>query len=303
MAARPDDRGELVSAIKQAAQSSGLDWAHLRPPSPAPTPGEVVRGSPPHEKRLRTSGMRTRTATTPYSSSSRGGSTETQISRTVYPCGSATSPARLDGGLWFNPLWYIRVDSAPEDILPFLGANRHTFGGVLLWAVMERAASDLNHRTPPEELNQDPCFRRSMDHCNALRDVSYIFIRAMAKARLEYRDHGFISAEYASAADSDSYAAMKRMVREDYARSGRDTSLWLSPKAVEGRVRAWLGGDDTLLREALQCADATPMNKSLKAAIATLVDNSVCFGDGPRFSAQVVDETVSRWVAEMTRRP
>ncbi|KAI1869918.1 uncharacterized protein JN550_005508 [Neoarthrinium moseri] len=202
-------------------------------------------------------------------------------------------------GLWIDPLRYIRVEVPPEDIVPYLGPGRFTLAGQLFWMVLEHAESDCNHvhhLTTVEECNQSPRLRRRMGHSSALQGITYSFLKAMVEARLEYRKLGYISAEYASAAEYGTPAMLKRMVLDDYASQGKDSSVWLPATTVEQRARSLLGAASIArLEAAAMSADDTVVHKTLRASMSKLVENYICFGDGPRWNIELVDQTFSEW--------
>lgn len=296
-AVRLDDRRELVSAIRDAAEAAGVNVDHL-----------VVAGhtGPDSQQEL--------------SLCTSVGNDITNTDWLAYPV--IDSQLRMHEGphteqpirplfkatkcmMWLDPMRYMRINNPPEDIVPYLGANANSLAGTLFWRVLEHAKSQchhLHHPTTCEAFNQNPCFRRMTDHTMVLRTISHTFLKAMIEARLEYRQLGYITAEYAGAADLDAGTVMHRNIIEDYMMHGRDTTLWLTPMAVEARARSLMGPEGfAMLEAAVKKPEVDTDHTALVAAVEKLVDQFICFGDGPRWNYQIVDEILTQWSADVRR--
>lgn len=304
-AARIDDRGELIAVIKQAAKVSGLDVDHLE------------RDGAPHEPQENKSpGLELNPDTqikewdhTPKSKPAVSYIDDApqqqfviapQVKQTEKPIFKATRCM-----MWLNPMRYMRIDDPPEDIVPYIGANANTLASKLFWTVLEHTKTECHHMHHPKSrdaFDQNACFRRMIEHTTALRSMSHAFLKAMVEARLEYRQFGYISAEYAGAADLDVGTAMHRDILADYMMRGKDANIWLNPTAVEARIRASLGpAGFGLLEEAVRRPEHDVLHSSVVKAVKKLVENFICFGDGPRWSYQIVDETFAQWLTDASR--
>ncbi|KAK9775609.1 hypothetical protein SCAR479_07716 [Seiridium cardinale] len=303
--ARPDDRAELVAVIKKAAGASGINVEHLEQTN---TQSVSYKENPPSNEQAldpRLANYSESFDSKPSTSLSMN-SAQKQVAVARQPEQSSKPAFKAPRCMmWLNPMRFMRIDDPPEDIIPFLGPGSQTLAGKLFWTVMEHARSECHHAhelKTPEDCNQNPCFRRMIDHSMATRSISHGFMKAMAEARLEYRQLGYISSEYASAADADTGAVMKRRVLEDYMMRGQDASIWLNPFAVEARARTVLGPRGfTMFENATRSPENSPLHTLLATAIETLIASFVCFGDGPRWSIQVVDKTFSQWLEKVRR--
>ncbi|KAH6655382.1 hypothetical protein BKA67DRAFT_235138 [Truncatella angustata] len=262
-----DDRSDLLAVIRQAADASGIDTSHL----------ELSN-----------------------SSSSKGESETDYANHGSKPVFKATRCM-----MWLNPMRYMRINDPPEDIIPYLGPAANTLAGKLFWAVLEHAISNchhVHHPTAHGTLHRNPSFKRMVEHTTALGDVSDDFMRAMIEARLEYRKLGFISAEYASAAEPDAGRVMRRKVVEDYMKRGENADVWLNPMAVEARAREILGSHGfTKLKHAAESPNNNAQHTILSSAVNKLIEHYMCFGDGPRWNIEVVDGTFTKWRPETTK--
>ncbi|KAI0124152.1 hypothetical protein BJ170DRAFT_73756 [Xylariales sp. AK1849] len=284
--ARADDRDELVSTIKQAAKAAGIGASHLESTPVAPEPSQGDDPEPQNCEVVRSDAGCEKIADSLFHS------------RDYTRLSGATSY-----NLWLDPLHYIRINTPPEDIVPYLGAGRYTLAGQLFWSVMEHGLALCQHLHHPETFdNALAKLSRLMVHSKALHELPFSYVKAMAEARLEYGKLGYMSADYASAGERESGLALKRMIDEDYLSRGKDTSVWLTPTALERRARMILGVDGFMkLETAWRSADGTRANKSISATMTKLMDDFVCFGDGPRWNVKVVDNVFSEWVMMASR--
>lgn len=302
--ARLDDRTELVAVIRQAAKEFGIDVDHLEPRAPLTVSSteSSLEWEPAGAITLCRMGDSQAMASSPAQSTYMP---DLQIARSRQrqrPQQPAFKATRCM--MWLNPMRYMRVDDPPEDIIPYLGGGANSVAGKLFWTVMEHAKSECHHMHHPrdrEAFNSNPCFRRMMEHSAVLTGISHAFLKAMVEARLEYRQLGYISAEYASAAEFDTGLSMHYKVLEDYVMRGKDANLWLTPMTVEARARSILGSQGfALLEEATKQPENTTLSRSVFIVLNKLVETFICFGDGPRWGVQVVDDTLTDWLARVT---
>jgi hypothetical protein len=130
----------------------------------------------------------------------------------------------------------------------------------------------------------------------ATKDIGVGFIKAMVMARLEYIHTGVISPRLAAAAEPDLPSLVHKRVLEDYAARGEDPSLWLSPEGVEAHLGI-KGGKMALaqLERAARGEEEPGLCEFLRQAMCRLSDMPVCFGDGPRWHVDVVDDVFADW--------
>lgn len=198
-------------------------------------------------------------------------------------------------GAWFDPLHYIRLSSAPADLLPYLGPGATTFAGRLFWWGLEQSAASTTALAT---------IQRGLAHSDATRAVPLDFILQMAAARLEYRRSGSIGPPLATTAgEADLAGAMRDGIEAEYRARGRDLRVWLTCVGVERYVRmllgderfGWLervekgeGGDERLVALWEQCR-------------CRLYATGVCFGDGPRWHVQTIHRLFLGWMSEAVR--
>ncbi|KAF7538197.1 hypothetical protein G7054_g3192 [Neopestalotiopsis clavispora] len=300
--ARHDDRSDLLSVIAQAAEAAGIDTGHLRSPSPrdvleqncaTESPElsgqcgtEIINVSTSSEARLAEAGT--------FSGE------DLTVTHASQPAFKATRCM-----MWLNPMRYIRIDKPPEDIVPYLGDAADTMAGRLFWAVMEHARSSCHHEHHAlgrEEFaaSRNPCIRRMMQHSATLQAVSHGLIKAMVEARLEYRHLGYISAEYAGAADPDTMRSLRRSVTAEFNSRNQDVNMWVDAIGVEARVRSFLGPDCfILLEKAAGRPEDGKSHQSLSVAVDRLIESFICFGDGPRWNVHGVDDIFSSWLGRL----
>ncbi|KAH7257900.1 hypothetical protein BKA59DRAFT_122104 [Fusarium tricinctum] len=261
-----DERPEMLNALRDLAEAAELDI-------PSTLAGEIIS----HKKdRLPEKPI------TEISSNMTGGAWE-DVCLSLGP--SPATQYRLDCGVWLDPLHYLRVSLPPQDILPYLGPGAESFAGILFWSVMEHSQSGCA-RHGPEAL-----IKTGLGHSTPTKSIAPSFIQTMAKARIEYKQTGAISQAHAVAAEDDLGLVLCKLVEADYRSQGKDPNQWLSCVAIEQRVKNKIGHSalSTLTEVALGHADVL-FQHLLDEVQCKLYDTSVCFGDGPRWDVEIVDD-------------
>ncbi|KAK7755001.1 hypothetical protein SLS62_003085 [Diatrype stigma] len=221
---------------------------------------------------------------------------------------------RLMCGIWLDHMHYMRVSMPPDDILPYLGAGSDTFAGILFWSMMDHSQMKCayqQHRTyqhpnpksnPPTRKVQchsdiQALIRQGLSHSTVTAELAVSYVQAMIEARQEYRRTGTISARLASAAEPDLGLIMRDRISAEYAARGRDPGRWLSALGIAARVRGLVGDGAFALLEAAARGEGEPGLRGMFEDIAcTLHETCICFGDGPRWSVEMVDGLFLDWV-------
>ncbi|KAM0293789.1 hypothetical protein ACHAO9_001475 [Fusarium lateritium] len=274
-AAHGDERPEMLSALRDLAEAAELDV-------PSTLTGEMAS----HEK-----GKHPEESITDISPSMTGGMWE-NVSLSLGP--SPATQYRLDCGIWLDPLHYLRVSLPPQDILPYLGPGAESFAGIMFWSVMEHSQSGCARHSPETPV------KTGLGHSNATKGIKPSFIQTMAKARIEYKQTGSISQAHAVAAEEDLGLVLCKLVEADYRSRGKDPDQWLSCVAIEQRVKKKIGHSalNTLTEVALGHTDAL-FSYLLEDVQCRLYDTSVCFGDGPRWNVEIVDDLFATLIAHV----
>lgn len=209
--------------------------------------------------------------------------------------------SRMPFGAWLDPLHYIRLSEAPDDIRPYLGAGADTFAGRLFWWGMEHSNKDsigckrqTHHHPNPAAVIQH-CSR----HSEATRALPPQFILAMVAARLEYLHTGSISPERATAGEPDLAGAMTAGIEAEYRARGKDLAQWLSCMGMERYLRALLGeAAFAMLERAEHGKGETRLIELWEECKCRLYVMGVCFGDGPRWHVQTINNLFLWWMSE-----
>ncbi|KAF4334930.1 hypothetical protein FBEOM_11226 [Fusarium beomiforme] len=274
-AARGDERPEMLGILRELAAAADLE-----------APSSLLRES----------------ESSPSSSSSNGGPAGTFTDNLMDPFINAPLPLnpspstqyRLDCSMWLDPLHYLRVSLPPQDILPYLGPGAETFAGLLFWSVME------HYQTLCTQHNSKTVITKGLYHSKATQDIKPSFIETMAKARVEYKQTGSISQSHAVAAERDLGLVLCNLVETEYRSKGKDPDQWLSCVGIEKRVRNTVGDDGVeSLRIASIGQGGTVLRCLLEDVKCKLYDSCVCFGDGPRWSVDVIDPLFSSIVCHV----
>ncbi|KAI0139570.1 hypothetical protein F4776DRAFT_677563 [Hypoxylon sp. NC0597] len=313
--ASQDDRPELLQAIREAAEAAGskLDLQNSTNgchngniyPKSALGPSLLLlnTGDPATANQAASTSL---TTTTQCGFNCTGGFAEWRLNnQKTTSCGtrldSETVRPRLDYGLWFNTDRFMRMDSPPLDIVPYLGPGMTTFAGRIFWASGEyllnlcRRAEAYADTNPSIAKDANEKIWGMVQHSPPLHNVRYII--ALAEARREFRDRGYIEGNN-PAGETDSAELLQEHVLADYRSRGDDATVWLSPRAVENELRGRLGCVSyRTLEHALQLSDSKrtgPLPEVVKSLIYTLASTFICFGDGPRWRADRVSALFDR---------
>ncbi|KAI0890462.1 uncharacterized protein GGS22DRAFT_150970 [Annulohypoxylon maeteangense] len=290
---RGDEHPELLNTIFEVAEAAGIDARR-------PTDGENVQRWPKHAK------YRNRQP----SASDAGGEVDITIDPTTRDIApqeddqgyanfnpSTTSPSfssqRLRCGIWLDHQHYMRISIPPDDILPFLGPRSKTLAGILFWDLMDHTQNKCKR----PHSDDATAIRRGLGHSKVTEDWAVSYIQAMVEARQEYRRTGSISPQYASAAERDLGTMVRDRITAEYYAQGKDPNQWLSTLGIEKRVRAMIGDEAFARLEAAAKGEGDPALRYFFENIeCKLHETCICFGDGPRWSVDVVDGIFLNWV-------
>lgn len=307
--ARRDDRPELLWAITEAAEVAGLDTQNFSENNNAMDEGKISTTRPSQSLPI------TKDATRKKEASAVEEITVTQDSSISSNCRAHTAAfvekrldlrrasPRLEHGLWFDTYRYMRIDSPPLDIVPYLGKGRSTFPGRLFWACGEhmldlcRTIESHEHVNPRVAREATQRIWNMVHHSPPLHNVRYI--RALAEARIEYRDRGYIEGNN-PAGEVDSAQNLQNLVVADYESRGEDKTVWLSPEDVEAHLRKRMSGESYKnFQYVLQLWDSNqdqcrcPLTDLVQSLIQNLARSCTCFGDGPRWRADRISAILS----------
>lgn len=185
-----------------------------------------------------------------------------------------------------------KMTNPPPDIAAYLGPASHTFSGTLFWSALSyayravRAAIRLPSPSPgPGLLCQPqppaisnahlpaapshPAEDAAAVFASALRHMSLARLHDLLHARLLFGRQGWVPADHPAARDPDAWIRLNALIlRHDDV----DIADWWAPADVEAYVRV-RGAEPAVV-------------------IGTLVNKGRCFGDGPRWSADLIMEVV-----------
>ncbi|KAI1767872.1 hypothetical protein GGR53DRAFT_49456 [Hypoxylon sp. FL1150] len=212
-----------------------------------------------------------------------------------------TSP-RLDYGLWFDTSRYIRLNDPPQDLVPYLGKAKDKFASRIFWACGDyllslcRSIESNTSRNPRAAREATEKIWSMVQHSPPLHNVRYI--RALAEARAEFRDRGYIEGNN-PAGEVDSAKNLQNLVTEDYESRGEDaTTGWLTPPDVERYLRNRMSQESfkhfELVLELMDTVqEECPLTALVRSLIQDLGSSFICFGDGPRWQPERVSAIFS----------
>ncbi|CAH0038730.1 unnamed protein product [Clonostachys solani] len=273
---------EVLAAINYLADAAGLDTkVPLRHQQQAQTDSEKDGSSQPE----------TAKEDVVFDLATRG-----TVQNRYQGIASPSTPSRLDCGMWVDPAHYMRVSLPPEDIMPYIGSGADTFAGRLFWSVMEHSQSGCTGRHVHPRLSD--LMSKAVDHCKVTQEVNLSFVKAMAQARLEFKNTGSISPKYATAGEPDLGMVICERIKKDYLERGKNPDVWLPSVAIEEHLRRRIDDPTVfrLLEEAAKGEGDPTLRALLENIQCRLFDNTICFGDGPRWHVDVVDCLFLEWM-------
>ncbi|KAI1407000.1 hypothetical protein F5Y13DRAFT_183716 [Hypoxylon sp. FL1857] len=209
------------------------------------------------------------------------------------PTTSLATPQRLRCGIWLDHQHYMRISIPPDDILPYLGKGAKTFAGVIFWSMMDHSQNKCTR----EHTEITALIQRGLRHSKVTEGWAISYIQAMVEARQEYRLTGSISSQYASAAEPDLGAVVREQIKAEYHARGKDPDQWLSAMGIEKRIKSMVDDDAFANLETVAWGGGDPFLRNLfEVTICKLSETCICFGDGPRWSIDVVDSLFLDWV-------
>ncbi|KAI1086819.1 hypothetical protein F5B19DRAFT_487208 [Rostrohypoxylon terebratum] len=307
--ARSDDRPELLRAIREAAEASG---SHARESGEMGDDGVEEETSHGESSTPCPSSNKDDLITTCTTTSYNRGSTEQTTSQngnrldlrlnnqrsnsSGTGMSSERMTPRLDYGLWFDAGRFVRIDDPPRDIVPYLGKGMKTFAGRLFWKCGEclldlcRKAEAYDNINPLVAREANERIWNMVQHSPPLHNTRYII--ALAEARREFRDRGYIESNN-PAGEADSAEILHKQVLEDYEKRGGDVAIWLSPTEVENELRRLMsdglcGRVERVLENWGFNPEGDPLTKMVQSLIHAMSNSFICFGNGPRWRADRV---------------
>ncbi|KAI1138896.1 hypothetical protein F5Y05DRAFT_425179 [Hypoxylon sp. FL0543] len=190
---------------------------------------------------------------------------------------------------------YMRVCIPPDDILPYLGKGAKTFAGIIFWSMMDHSQNKCTRR----HTEVTALIQRGLRHSKVTESWAITYIQAMVEARQEYRLTGSISPEYASAAEPDLGTVVRDQIKAEYRAQGKDPDKWLSAMGIEKRIKSMVDDNTFATFETVARRRGDPFLQHLfEMTMCKLSETCICFGDGPRWSVDVVDKLFLSWIHE-----
>ncbi|OAL40684.1 hypothetical protein AYO20_00420 [Fonsecaea nubica] len=235
---------------------------------------------------------------------------------------------RLDYGIWLDPERFLKIVDPPLDILPYIGAGKHTVAGRIAWATLDygyaclqeammtstqpttttatgptgptKSTADWLTLLPPESAARR-AFDRSLRHSTPLHDVAYMM--DLVAARIEFRQRGYMRA-HTRGADEISRQIMAGSVADELRVRGVRMDRWWTALDIQVHVQAEMGVLDFAAWQMALCSNQETDNGHaglIMPLVESLSRSGVCFGDGPRWHAPLVKALVGAWWSQVSR--
>ncbi|KAB5575432.1 hypothetical protein GE09DRAFT_1264803 [Coniochaeta sp. 2T2.1] len=196
-----------------------------------------------------------------------------------------------------------RVTSPPPDITAYLGPASQTFSGTLFWSALSYAYHAVRAaiRLPPPStptpsggetitnihLQVTPTHPSEDAHnvfASVLQYTTLGQLHDLLHARLLFRRQGWVPADHPAARDPEAWIRLHACILQH---ENVDIDNWWAPIDIEAYVRSRM----------LEDGGGLGGFGDPRVVFKTLVPKGRCFGDGPRWSAELVREVVdgTRW--------
>ncbi|KAJ0168969.1 hypothetical protein CTA2_5733 [Colletotrichum tanaceti] len=203
---------------------------------------------------------------------------------------------RLDYGLWFDTDRIIRILDPPTDIVPYLGAGRHTLAGSIFWSTMDYTLDLWNSRSaPPAVRLLDRIFSQSRH----VVDTGYLL--SLTQSRVDFMRKGFMFRKLSEQFERNTMADLQRLISEDHKSRGLATKYWKTPEEVAWNILSQLTlGQAARFQAVVEGKGAPADEEMMRSMITWLAQNYVCFGEGPRWSNISISLGIGSWVKRVS---
>ncbi|RGP71666.1 hypothetical protein FSPOR_3198 [Fusarium sporotrichioides] len=290
------DSARMTEAVRDACQVAGIEIPQEPGLSLAEPPSFSVRDEPPAQKSSHVAGA----TTVSWEQEPDTQSQSPHILRTAPYTGglvvekphhqSGRMSPTLGYGLWCGPEASISIEYPPMDIIPYLQHGSSlaitVFWTSLSWGfqILGAALAGDSEAVAKAQSIFSPIISTSpgRDVLNGIH------------ARLTYRKTGTIDRGHPGNKPGQStgiLAAMTRLCENN----GTPLETFLTPLAMEDLLRNRLGSAYDVIDRTV-CGDGSPEEMSrLRGLVQMMTINSICLGDGPRWSTDKAEDVVTYW--------
>ncbi|KAK1997670.1 hypothetical protein LX36DRAFT_61419 [Colletotrichum falcatum] len=210
--------------------------------------------------------------------------------------GGKLSP-RLDYGLWLEEDRLVRIMEPPTDILQYVGESTHTMAGYIFWSTVDYTIDLWKARSAPLAARH---LDRIFSPSRPLADREYLV--SLAQSRLDYKRKGYLFRTLSEQFERTATAGLHKGVLHDYETRGVPPRYWKTPAEVAGNLSSQLTPDESARFQAVLEGRGTRADEEMMHGMsAWLVQNFVCFGDGPRWSNIGVSVALGSWISELRK--
>ncbi|KAM0549805.1 hypothetical protein ACHAPJ_009244 [Fusarium lateritium] len=217
--------------------------------------------------------------------------------------GQNLEPPRLslEQQMWTNTDRLVRIYESPSDAGKYLGDGLYTFAGTLYWACTRNTVSlwetyKLQMLGKPGLPAMNP-MDRLFNHSKHLGDRR--FLLSLALARLEYKHKGFIDLPHAStemAWNNSVLPDLRRKMELELEAKGQSLDWWKTPDDVQNHLMKYLEPSEVGELQALvEGRGSEAVLTKYQPLVEMLIDQFVCFTDGPRWNLIYVAMAVGSW--------
>ncbi|KAH6980379.1 hypothetical protein EDB82DRAFT_510730 [Fusarium venenatum] len=202
--------------------------------------------------------------------------------------------------LWTDTDHLARIFEAPSDARRYLGDGLYTFAGTLYWACTRNTVSlwetyKLNMLGRPGPPDTNP-MDRLFNHTKHLTDRR--FMLSLALARLEYKQKGFIEQPHAGTemVYKSVLPELRKKMEQELADKGQGLEWWKTPREVESHLMKYLEPSEVdELQALIEGRGSAAVLTKYKPLVEMMIDEFVCFPDGPRWNLLYVAMAVGSW--------
>ncbi|RGP81788.1 regulator-ty1 transposition 109 [Fusarium longipes] len=206
----------------------------------------------------------------------------------------------LEKHLWTDTDRLARIFEAPSDARSYLGDGLYTFAGTLYWACTRNTVSlwetyKLNMLGRPGPPDMNP-MDRLFNHTKHLSDRR--FMLSLALARLEYKHKGFIDPPHGATemVYKSVLPDLRKKMEQELADKGQGLEWWKTPREVEHHLMKYLEPSEVdELQALIEGRGSQAVLAKYKPLVEMMIEEFVCFPDGPRWNLLYVAMAVGSW--------
>jgi hypothetical protein len=215
--------------------------------------------------------------------------------RSVKPPSGRMSP-RLTYGLWLEPGGHIRLINPPQDILPYL-ETPSSLAAVIFWSCFVAGYNGLRALLKGDASRPELLAKARNTFSHSLEFTPGDLILQRLHLRLMFRKLGYVDRDHPG---NDGGGAMRlhHAVTQDLSVKGVRLDMFIRVEEVDLFIRRQMGEGYGAVEAAIAGTGQEQHVSAVRCLVKIIAQRSFCFGDGPRWRADLISDIVRAWMRE-----